>query len=882
MATRSDPTAPRLARRLLAALLPERSRWAVVDELDAEWRLVRADAGAFRARWWYWRQAIGSIPAAWQMHHRDRTRVRDFASALRVGAMAGDVRLAVRSVLARPGFAAAAILTMAVGIGANVATFSIVDAVVFRPLPYPRAASLVRVWSANPRGILRNALSPPDYFDMRDGAPELDALAAFTQGDAITLGAGEPRRLVGSSVTPDLFDVLEIRPAAGRALLPDDTTPAQPVVVVVSEAFAHREFGSPAAAVSRTIVIDDAPRTIVGVMPATFAFPSRDTEVWLPMPAARRQLSRSAHYLGAVGRLHAGSTIERARESLRAVASRLELDNPGTNKGWSVTVASLQDAVVGDTRRPLLVAFGAVGCVLLVACANVANLLLARGHGRRREFAVRAALGATRAHIFRLQLVESGVIALTGGMVGALGAAWIVGVAGAMLPATLPRLEEIHVNARVLTAALTMSCLAALCSGWVPAWRATRFDSRETLRAQSAPYRARGRRTGGAIVAAEIALTLALLVTASLLVKSLISLRGVDPGFDADRVLLAEVNLSQRRYAPPKWSAVYEQVIDGLSALPGVRAAGAGAPLPLSGQPGLLRFGLVIDGRPPLAAQVDRIYLRWATPGYFTAMGIPVREGRAFLRDDRADSLPVAIVDEAFAARHFPGENALGHRVRPTSDNTWREIVGIVGKVRQTSLDGDAEPHLYVAAAQFPTPVITFVVRGDGDPASLASGVRAVVHGVDPAEPLFNVRTLRDVVSDATTPQRFNASLIALFAGCAGLLTVLGIYSVTSRWVSDSTRELGVRIALGAGHGQILRSIVGRGLRVIAVGVATGLVLAVAAGRLIATLLFGVSQTDPVVFAGATALVVIVTLVATLIPAQRALSVDPAISLRAS
>jgi putative ABC transport system permease protein len=583
-----------------------------------------------------------------------------------------------------------------------------------------------------------------------------------------------------------------------------------------------------------------------------------------------------------IGRLPAGATVERARESLRAVASRLEREHSDTNKGWSVTVVPLQEAVVGDMRRPLLVAFGAVGCVLLIACANVANLLLARGYRRRREFAVRAALGATRAHIFRQQIVESGLIAIAGGTIGVLAASWIVSVAAVVLPASLPRLDEVHINARVLAAALGMSCLTALLSGWLPAWRATRSDSRETLRAQTAPYRARGHRTGGALVAAEIAVTLALLVTACLLVKSLISLRGVDPGFNADRVVLAEVNLSQRRYAPDRWSAIYDQVVDGLAALPGVRAVGAGAPLPLSGQPGLLRFGLVIDGRPPLAAQVDRIYLRWATPGYFAAMGIPVRQGRAFSRDDRADSLPVAIVDEAFAARHFPGENALGHRVRATSDSTWREIVGVVGKVRQTSLDGDAEPHLYVAAAQFPTPAITFVVRGDGDPASLAAGVRAAVHSVDPAEPVFNVRTLRDVVSDATTPQRFNAAIIALFAGCAGLLTVLGIYGVTSRWVSDSTRELGVRIALGAGYGQILRTIVGRGLRVIAVGVVTGLVLAIVAGRLIATLLFGVSQTDPVVIAGATALVVVVTLIATLIPAQRALSVDPAISLRAS
>lgn len=882
MATRSDPTPPRIARRLLAALLPERNRWAVVDELDAEWRLVRARAGSAWAGWWYWRQVLTSVPAAWQMRRRDRTRVRDLASALRFGAIAADARLAARSVMARPGFAAAAILTTAVGIGANVATFSIVDAVVFRPLPYPHASSLVRVWSANPRGLLRNAVSPPDYFDMRDAAPEIDALAAFTQGDAMTLRAAEPRRLAGSTVTPDLFDVLEIRPALGRALLPEDAAPAQPVVALVSDAFARGQFGSPAAAVGQTIVIDDAPRTIVGVMPATVAFPSRDTDVWLPMPAARRQLSRSAHYLGVIGRLGAGATVESARESLRAVASRLAREHSDTNKGWSVTVVPLQEAVVGDMRRPLLVAFGAVGCVLLIACANVANLLLARGHRRRREFAVRAALGATRAHIFRQQIVESGVIALAGGTIGVLAASWIVSVAGVVLPASLPRLDEVHVNARVLAAAVGMSCLTALLSGWLPAWRATRSDSRETLRAQTAPYRARGHRTGNALVAAEIAVTLALLVTACLLVKSLISLRGVDPGFNADRVMLAEVNLSQRRYAPERWSAMYDQVIDNLTALPGVRAVGAGAPLPLSGQPGLLRFGLVIDGRPPLAAQVDRIYLRWATPGYFTAMGIPLRQGRAFSRDDRAGSLPVAIVDEAFAARHFPGENALGHRVRPTSDDTWREIIGVVGSVRQTSLDGDAEPHLYVAAAQFPTPVITFVVRGDGDPASMASGLRAAVHGVDPAEPVFNVRTLRDVVSDATSPQRFNASVIALFAGCAGFLTVLGIYGVTSRWVSDSTRDLGVRIALGAAHGQILRGILVRGLRVIAAGATAGLGLAFVAARLVATLLFGVRVTDPLVFVAATAIVTIVAVAATLVPARRALAVDPAVSLRAT
>ncbi len=878
-----DPQPPALARRLLAAALPESSRWAVIDELDREYReVVRPARGAAAARGWYWRQALTSLPAAWRMRRRAGSRDR-VPLAVRLEAVVRDVCLALRVIAARPALACGAILTCAIGIGVNVATFSVVDAIVFRDLPYPDASRIVRVWSANPRGIPRNAVSPPDFFDLEAGAGSIATLAAYTQADPVTLREREPLRLTSSSVTAAFFDVLGVRPAAGRGLEDADSTPATAEVVVVSDGLARRQFGAPAGAVGQSIVLDDLPRTIVGVLPAGFAFPTPGTDVWLPMPAARRQLTRGAHYLGVIGRLQASTTIDRLRDVLGARAGLIEAEYPSTNKGWGVTVAPLRDAIIGDVRQPLLVTLAAVACVLLIACANVANLLLTHSQRRRLEFTVRAALGASPVQIFRQHLIESGVIAAAGGLVGLAGAIWIVDVASAALPATLPRLGEVAINARVLAAAAFATCAIALLAGWWPASRAATADPVGTLRTQSGgSARMPGHRARGALIAVDIALTLGVLIVAGLLAKSALAIDRVDPGFDAHQVLLAEVSLSQRRHTAPQWNRFYEDVLDRLGALPDVQAVGAGAPLPLSGQPGLLRFGLAIEGRAALTAEIDRVYLRWATPGYFAAMGIPVRSGREFSRTDRADAQPVAIVDETLAARHFAGENPIGRRIRPSNDDTWREIIGVVGGVRQTRLEGDAEPHLYVAAAQVPTPVITFVLRRRSDPAALAPALRAAVHAVDPDEPVFNVRRLADLVDEATAQQRCSAWAIGAFAACAALLTIFGIYSLTSCWVSDATREIGLRMALGAGRRQVLEAIVGRGLRVIAVGLIAGVTIALAAGRVIASLLFGVDATDPVVVIGAVALVFVVALAATYLPARRAVRIDPAVSLKST
>ena len=418
------------------------------------------------------------------------------------------------------------------------------------------------------------------------------------------------------------------------------------------------------------------------------------------------------------------------RDVLQTVAARLAIQYPETNRGWGVTVVSLQDSVVGDVRTPLLVLVAAVGCVLLIACANVAALLLARGTGRARELAVRIALGATRGRIVRQQLTESITVAVAGGAAGLLIAYWLLDVLPAAAGFDLPRSSEIRLDSRVLAVTAIASVVTGLLCGLVPAWRASRATADDALKSGRTIGSA-GRRVRSLLVAMEVALTVALLIVAGLLIRSFERLTSVDAGFKAERVLLAQVSLPASRSRPAAWSSFFDRSISDLRTLPGVEAAGAGAPLPLSGQQGLLRFGLRIDGRPePTDGRLDRVYLRWATPGYFQAMGIPLRRGRAFAESDRGDTLPVALIDETLAARHFPGEDPIGQRVRTSNDRTWRQIVGVVGAVRQTGLEEQAEPHLYVAEAQNPSPAMTFVIRTAGDPLALASAVRETIRRI--------------------------------------------------------------------------------------------------------------------------------------------------------
>jgi putative ABC transport system permease protein len=876
-------TPPRLARALLALILPADVRDAVLTDLDEEYlRHVRPSAARIRAAMWYWRQALGSIPAAVRMRRRRRQEVRlaGWAEGLLF-----DIRYAARFLVRRPGFAAAAIGTLALGIGANTAIFSIVDGVILKPLPYHDADRLVRIWSANPRGIPRNAMSPADFFDLRDAAREARAfeeLGAFTPPESFTVrGSGEASRVTASMVTPALIGMFRVEPIAGRILTPSDAAETATAGALISERLWHARFGG-RPTLSRSITVDGAPYTIVGVMPASFAFPSAAVDVWVPIPDAYRRRSRSAHFLEVVGRLAPDVSLEKGTAVLSTSAARLEAQYPDTNRGWGISATTLEESIVGDLRRPLLVLLATVACVLLIACANVASLMLARGSARSRELAVRTALGASRARVGRQQLVESVIVALLGGAAGLALAALTLQYLRSRTVVDLPRLADVSLDLRVLAMTALVCIVTGLLTGVLPALSTARSNPSETLRGGHAAGGATAGRSRSVLVTAQIALATTLVIAAALLVMTFARLTRVDAGFQADRVVLAQVSLTVTRYDPQVWSSFFARTLEEIRRLPGVEAAGAVDPLPLSGQKGLMRFGVRFEGRPdPRPGEFDRTYLRRATPDYFSAIGIPVLDGRTFDAGDRADTKPVAVIDRPFADRYFPGQNPIGRKVRSTNDRTFREIVGVVGAVSQTSLAEPAEPHLYVAQSQNPVPAMTFVLRTGSSSAALAPALRAAVSRIDPEQPVFNIRTLRDIVSGSVASERFNALLLALFAQVALALALVGVYGLIAGWVAASTREIGVRVALGAGIGSVYRLVLGRGLRLACAGVVVGLLLALAATRFLGAMLFGVSAWDPSVFAGAAALVLIAALLAAWIPARRALAIDPAAALRA-
>ncbi len=869
---------PRLARWLLAVLLPADERRAVLRDLDDELaRHVSPERGPRAARHWYWRQVFGSIRPALAMRGR--------RSSGTFGRTASDIRFALRALRRRPALTVAAIATLTLGIGANTAIFSVVDTVVLRPLPYHEPERLVRIWSANPRGIPRNSVSPPDYFDFEEQGRASGAfmsISAFTQGDTATAGGlatvNDPSRVIVSMVSPNLFGTLQVWPSQGRAFAPADAVDGALRVAILSERFASTRGVS----LGSRMNLDDDPVTVVGIMPSGFGFPSPAVDLWVPMRNALRERSRSGHYLEVVARLNPPANLDGATDVLRTVAARLETAYPATNRGWGVTLVPLHESVTGDVKRPLLVLLAAVGCVLLIACANVAGLLLANGHERARELSLRVAIGASRGRLIGQQLIESLLLA-TGGAVGAVVVAQI---ALSLLQQTdgfaLPRAESIALDLRVLAVTAGITLLTGVLCGVAPAIRASRSDPEMALKgARAAGPAAPARRLRAVMVAAQIAITLCLCIGAGLLMRSLGRLLDVDAGFDASHAVVAQVTLARSRYEPDRWVADVARSLDELRTLPGVTAVGAGSPLPLAGQQGLLRFGVRIDGQilPP-DGRSDRAYLRWVTPGYFEAIGIPLISGRAFENHDDARGIPVAVVDRTFVQRYFPGEQPIGRRIQMTNERMQRQIVGVVGAVRQTKLEDGADPHVYIPHAQNPSPVMSFVVRTAGDPAALATPVRERLRTVDPSRPVYNVTTVEDLVAGTVAPRRFNALLVTLFALLAGMLTVVGMYGLMAGWVAESRKEFGVRLALGAERRAVLGLVVRRALLITAVGIAAGLPVALASTRIVGTMLFGIGGRDLPTVVGSCAVLLAVGLVGAYLPARRAIAVNPVDSLR--
>ncbi len=796
-----------------------------------------------------------------------------------------DVSYALRRLRQAPGFTLVAVLTLALGIGATSAIFSIVNAVLLRPLPFPEPERLVevaQVWKGKPA-----VYSPQNFLDVEAQAKSFERLAAFDNSGVTLTGNGAATRLEGAEVSAAFFDVLRARPVLGRGFVVGENEPGTRVVVLGHKLWLER-FGGDAGLVGRTIQVDREPRTVVGIAPPGFSHPE-GAEIWLPMTYDERfrTNSRGAWYLGVVGRLAPGASVVSAREEVRTIAARLEKQYPDANEGVGGTVRSLHEATVGDTRRALLVLLGAVGLVLLVACVNVANLLLARISGREGELALRAALGAGQSRIVRQLFTESLLLALAGGVAGVLLAGVLVDGLLALQPQGVPRLAEVRLDRGVLAFAAVLSLLTSLAFGALPAIRMSRKAQAQSLRRGS-----RGILTGGrpglrgGLVVGQIALAMVLLAGSGLLIRSFSLLRQVDPGFDTRSALTFRVSLPESAYAEnARRNAFYETLEARLGALPGVRAVGAISGLPLTANTFVISF--TVDGRPePPPAQQPSLHVAIATPGYLRAMGIELVRGRGFSAGDDLGAPQVVLLSETAVRRHFQGEDPIGKRIRlGLGGNEGRkaggEVVGVVRDVKRYGLAKESPPEIYVAYAQFPLQSMAVVLRSDVPPRSLATAAERAVHELDAELPVARVATLEEILARSISDKHFYVLLLGAFAATALFLAALGLFGVMSYAVAQRTRELAVRLALGARQQELRRMLLREALVLGGIGLTLGLAGALLLSRTLETLLYSVRPSDPATLGVVAALLLLTTLLAGYLPARRATRIDPVVALRA-
>ena len=798
-----------------------------------------------------------------------------------------DLRYAVRTLLKSPGFTLLALVTLALGIGANTAMFSVVDAVLLRPLPYREQGRLVYLTEKSPQlGTMMVAY--PDYLDWRTETRTFEDLAVYNRYQNLNLtGAAEPERIPTALVTANVFRVLGARPALGHDFAPDEDRRGAPREVMLSDGLWRRRFGADASIVGKTVSFDGQSYTVVGVMPRDFVF-GAGVEQWAPLgPVLDDNWMNRGNHLGlvAVGRMKPGVTVAQATQDIAAVARRLEQQYPASNGGIGVNVYLMNDVAVGGTRPALLSLLGAVGFVLLIACANLAHLMLARATRRQREVALRAALGASRGRLLRQFLTESLLLALLGGALALLLAWWGTGLLRAFGAGRIPRAGSIAVDARVLGFTLGVSILTGLAFGVVPALRVARTALHDALKegartTDAGPGRHRLR---SFLVTGEVALSFVLVIAAGLLVRSIVNLQRVHTGFDAAGVLVADIALPRVKYAPGEPAhGFFRQVLERLHAIPAVRYAAVASPMPF-GQGGW-QAGITIDGvAEPGPGQNPLVDAALVSADYFRAMGIPLLAGRFFTDQDDGRVAGAVIVNAAMAKRFWPGRPAVGGRIHfgPASANEpWLTVVGVVGDVKQEALEEDPRPTFYLSYLQHDVSTLTVVVRSGGDPAQLVPELRDAVRSVDRDQPLFGVSTLGRLVAESEAPRRFMMSLFGLFAGLALVLAAVGTYGVMVNLVAQRTHEMGIRIALGARADDVLALVVGQGMRAVAAGLAAGAIIALALTRLVARLLYGVSATDLPTFVVAALVLTGVGVLACWVPARRAAKVDPMVALR--
>ena len=804
--------------------------------------------------------------------------------------MLQDLRFALRTLLRAPGFTTTAALTLALGIGVTSLMFSVVNAVLLRPLPYASPDRLMLIFNVVTNAPDENTIRATglDFEDYRARARSFETLAGHIGTGFTFSGQGDPELVLGQMVTPEFFKALGVQPSLGRAFTADEFTPGHENAIVLSQRLWKRRFGASPSVVGSHVTINGRPFTIAGVMPAGFEYPGRRYELWAPLPSPRTAemppINRSAHYLQIIGRLKPSVTAEQANAEVKGIAGALASQYPDTNRNMSARVTALQDFTVRAVKTPLYVLLGAVGLVVLIACANVTNLLLARATARHREVAIRQALGAGRWRLIRQFLAETAVLYAIGAA-GALGlASWGTSALVALGPADIPRLADTALDGRVLLATLLLSLVTALVFGLAPAMQGAAADPADALRTggrTASSGRAR-QRFRIALVVSEVALSVVLLVGAGLALHSLVRLTAVDPGFDADGQLTFSVVMPPRKYpTAPSMTAFTRRLSDQLASLPGVEHAGSTTHLPLSGQN--IENGFEIDGWvPPRPGEVPLAGMRGVTGDYFPALGARLEAGRVFTSADRTDSQPVAIVNQAFAHRFFAGQDPLGKRVREYGGDSWRAVVGVIADVKHSGPAEEARPEVSLPYAQLEPGFMTtwsrgvfFVVRGRTPASTMASAARAAVAAIDPDMSLNEVQSMAALASDAVSEPRFRTILLGTFAALAILLASIGVFGVLSYFVTQRTREIGIRVALGASSRDIMRMVVGRGLTLAGIGLAIGLVAAIPLTRSMRSLLFEVKPLDIPTLALVVVGLALVAGVASYLPARRALRIEP-------
>jgi putative ABC transport system permease protein len=806
-----------------------------------------------------------------------------------------DIRYGIRGLLKRPAFTAIAVITLALGIGANTAIFSVVNAVLLRPLPFHDPGQLVTLWERNPKqGYEQNPPAAGNYVDWREQNRVFAQMAIYAPSRNFNLSLGDqPERISGAAVSSSLFELLGVSAVQGRTFSSEEEQPGNDQVALISHSLWQRHFAADLNPVGRTITLDSKPYTIVGVMPEGFQFPGGSgtvlrtftpaaAELWVPLALDADTLrQRSSHSLYAIGRLKPGITVGQATAEMDAIQQRLEQQYPTFYVGSHVKVVPLAEQIAGTARQPLLILWGAVAFVLLISCANVANLLLSRSNSRKKEFALRAALGAGRTRIIRQLLTESLLLSFAGGIAGALLAAWGVHVLSTIVPPDFPRRGEIAIDGWVLGFTLLISVLTGIIFGLAPAIQSTKMDLTEALKAS-------GRNSAGSshrhslrslLVMSEMALALILLIGAALMIQSFLRLQQVGAGFTADNVLTMEVSLPRNSYPRERRPDFFQRLLERARSVPGVQLVAAAKHLPLSGDN--MNFAFDIEGRPFPPGRSPGADCRFVTSDYFKALRISLLKGRLFSESDGPHAPHVLLINKAMAARFFPNEDPIGKRLELGINSFTGQIVGIVGDVKHVGLDADVNEEVYAPYSQAPFWTdMTLLVRTSGDPMSVAGAMRNELGTLDKQVSIGKVRTMDTIAAESVAQPRFRTLLLGLFGISALLLASVGIYGVMSYAVTQRTQEIGIRMALGAQVGDVRRLVIKNGMTLALIGVAIGLAGAFGLTRLMATLLFGISATDVPTFAAISVGVVAVALLACYIPARRATKIDPLVALR--